>query len=234
MVVKTVLIPLLLVGLLPAGLAAAPEKPPSASAIAAGLPLTGQKPTDFVPKGWEIESSDKGDLNHDSVPDRVLSLTEHRGDDAPKKFDDNYQEPSHLVVVLLGEKGGGLRRYAVNARLWAPGEDTPSFEVAIKNGILLVNEVLGVGQHAEATFRYRHDAGTGKLLLIGFDYHVWHAQQPEQYRRSENYLTGVALDATGNLDGWKPSRRHVIKKTQVPFEKTRMNADNGVADVRPF
>ncbi|HYO64260.1 MAG TPA: hypothetical protein VER08_11560 [Pyrinomonadaceae bacterium] len=158
------------------------------------VPAEGRKAQDFLPRGWQIGSSVEGDLNGDRLPDYALQLV-------PQGYDASgitAAPESHALLILLSA-GGGLRRAGIATKLLVPIVPQYGLEMSLKNGVLVVNQNFGMSNVTDLTHRFRHDAASGRLLLIGKDTYSYHRPQGPEWpatRVSENYLTGVRLTTT--------------------------------------
>lgn len=170
-----------------------PELPPAA-ADAAG----------FVPPGWVLLASRRGDLNGDGADDLALLLRMNDranilsipSGDQTEPFDTN----PHMLVVALAEPGGGFRRAASNRGLFPrpdqpftgdvpPNEDTITLE---RGSLVVFLEYL----RGWARFRFRWQEGA--MRLIGYD--DTGADGGCATATSINYLTGRARLSAGYID----------------------------------
>jgi hypothetical protein len=169
----------------------------------------------FVPKGWKLESQQKGDLNKDGVDDLLILL---RMDEAkniiknegfgPNLFDTN----PRILAVAFGAKAKTYRLVLENHTL-ITRPTVPTLEdlltenggVAIENGTLKV--ALNVFQSAGgwstwlSTFRFRH--GKRGFELIGFERRTLQRNSGEVSEVSINYLTGKVSIGTGTIENDK-------------------------------
>jgi hypothetical protein len=168
----------------------------------------------FVPKGWRLEMSRKGDLNKDGMPDHVLVLRCNDPENivnndgfGPNDFDTN----PRILAVVFARKEGGYNRVLANQTL-IPRNDNPSMEdpldsiaasgIEIKNGALHVQ--LGIFYSAgswtmgskDFTFRWQD----GDFRLIGFDENTVQRNSGETTGTSVNYLTGRMKVTTGSIE----------------------------------
>nr|MDQ3819887.1 hypothetical protein [Acidobacteriota bacterium] len=185
------------------------------------IPLEASRPEDFVPAGWAINSQTQGDLNGDGLKDYALDVT-------PKEPPDFMSYDA--VVVLFAEKGGKLRRFAVNDQLSDNGFGAKQ-ELSFDKGVLVANTNYGNSDATDVTFRFRFDRAAGKLMLIG--YQIENYSRPgshDGYVTSENYLTGVRIETVNHLDtrrnsdaiyGSSTSKRSRLKRLKVTFEEAQ-------------
>ena len=168
----------------------------------AGLvPAEGREPADFVPRGWKTEGAAgvvTGDLNRDGAPDAVLRLVE----DAPAEGAGGVlNERARALVIVLARPGGGYRRAAVAPRLLGcvgcagvlGDPEGGNIQVEIKNGVLNVNQLSGSRWATDLTQRFRHDAATGRFVLIGEDVSEYDRAAGGGTSTSTNYSTGVRV-----------------------------------------
>ena len=185
------------------------------------MPLEGGKIENFVPKGWEIYSEAKGDLNGDGLADAAISigLTEDMKEMLDTS-DDNYESPPYIMVVLFGTEDGKYRRFAANGRLYPKyGNAAPTLE--IKKDVLISNQNFRDGWALDVTLRFRYDPTSEKMLLIGSD--VEHYNRADIYagsKASENYLTGMRIEYAKSAGSRKSSAYSETKKTQIERSKT--------------
>lgn len=199
--------------------AAAQDAPPTLRP--ADVPMRGTRAQDFVPAGWKIASQVQGDLNGDGRADRVLHLVPRDAEYDPGGVG-IAPEAGALVIVLAGS-GGGLRRAGVSTGLLQPLVPQWGLHLAIRRGVLVVNQNYGMTDVVDATHRFRLDVGSGRFILIGRDLFDYHRPQGmyDTVKTSENYLTGVRLVTTGHWAGeryWESTERQAIPRTRTTFE----------------
>jgi hypothetical protein len=165
------------------------------------VPAEGAKPADFVPRGWKLEGGEgvvSGDLNRDGAADSVLRLVE----DLPTEGADGVYNARHrALVILLAKPGGGLRRAAVATKLLgctlcagALGDpEGGNIQIEIKSGVLNVHQLSGSRESTDLTQRFRHDAASGRFLIIGQDVETYDRLEGGGTSESNNYLTGVRV-----------------------------------------
>jgi hypothetical protein len=214
------LLPLLTASLFAAVPAAGQEARPLDPAR---VPAAGARVQDLVPGGWRVAQQAIGDLNGDGRADRVLRVVPRSETHDPG--DVTAGPDGHVIVVLLGEAGGRLRRGGVAPRLLKSGMPQYALEMSIRRGVLVVSQHYGMTRVVDLTHRFRWDAATRRFLLIGRDELVFTRPQrmDPQVRRSENYLTGVRLITTGVAENNRivreSTRRERIPRTRTPMER---------------
>ena len=165
------------------------------------VPAGGRAVADFVPRGWKLEGDEgeiTGDLNRDGAPDKVLRLVEDMPVERP---DGVYNTRYRALVVLFGQPGGGFKRAAVATRLLgcslcagALGDpEGGNITIEIKGGVLNVLQLSGAREATDLTQRFRYDAASGRLQLIGQDVENYDRAEGNSDSVSTNYITGLRV-----------------------------------------
>ena len=177
--------------------------------VLAGEPSSGQF-KDWIPPGWKLLQTSKGDLNKDGRDDVALVLEEKN----PKKIKkDNNLSPLPLnfnkrrLLVLLREKSG--YQELIKKDDFLPSESSeensclvdPLVErgVKIKKGVLQIelNYWFSCGSYGTTheTFKFRLE--NDRLRLIGRDSLSFSRNSGDQEENSKNFLTGQEKIITG-------------------------------------
>ncbi len=188
---------LLACGWAASALAQAPKIP---SVVYPALPRTAADPAGFVPRGWAIIASRRGDLNGDGAADLALLLKMRdranillvpNGRDT-ERFDTN----PHLLLVAFAERRGLYRLAASShglflrpSRPWTGDEPPDADTIALERGDLVVTFF-----YLRGTAKYRFRWRKGAFRLIGYD--SSDATGGCLRRASINYLTGRARVAS--------------------------------------
>ena len=217
----------------------------------AQMPLNGRTAEDFAPRYWKITDESTGDLNNDGLPDKVVAFVidadKTQGLEIlkdPQGVFNNLPSPS-LITVLLATKDGGFRRLATNSRLKPEMEFSTQFRFGIKNGVLGVDEEYSSSNDANrVAFRYRYNAVSDALMLIGFEFEYYTRDRSgNSVTTSENYLTGdrvITIKESGQRRNGKfyyaPTKttREKFNPAKVAFEKSSLNREGGYLEVHPF
>ena len=192
------------------------------------LAATGQAAEDFVPKGWKLEVSRKGDLDKDGREDLALVLRMdsdelvlgRTGPDSP-----GYDTNPRILAVALAQPSGGYRTvlqdHALIPRVQEERFDDPfSAEgLGLDKGTLKVKVSLFLSMggwgasHSTFTFRYQE----GCFKLIGFDSNSVQRNSGETEDVSFNYLSGESWKAKGSIESDKPGKRVKRKLGKKPL-----------------
>jgi hypothetical protein len=195
----------------------------------ASLPREAAQVQAFVPAGWQLESRVEGDLNRDAAADAALVLVEKLPPNADKE---NPPERNRALVILFKTAAGQWQRAAVGSKVllctrcggaFFGVAETP-VEVAITNGVLIVNQEFGSRNLTRQTFRFRYEPAVRKFVLIGLDLHDADRATGATVEESTNFLTGVKLrkqtrlqKRTGN-ELPPVTTRQQVAKTLKPLE----------------
>ena len=190
------------------------------------VPTMARSASGFVPPGWEIERTARGDLNGDKRPDLALVI---RSTDknliianpnglGADSFNSN---PRAIIVALnLGARGYGLSDVSTklipridNAIIDDPFGES---EMVIKKGVLLVSirfwASAGSWSMSNTTFTFRDQ--NEAVQLIGYDQTHIHRASGEMTTTSVNYMTGRMSIGKGSIEHDR------VKKTWKNIGKT--------------
>jgi hypothetical protein len=165
------------------------------------LPLLADAPPRFVPAGWRLETQLDADFNGDSQADVAMVI---RNDD------------ERWLLVALKE-GKGLRRIGLGELDPYPLGDG---SLEAKKGVLVMTDLTGGTTAIQSTYRYRYEAATNRMQLIGDDAELYsRTNQHGGIKVSTNRLSGVRLTQTSTLDEQGEYRFSKEKRTTVPKDK---------------
>ena len=184
------------------------------------FPEKGKTVNDFIPKGWKILRTVKGDLNNDKLEDTAIVIEK----------DGTY--------VLTGKNDKGFIQSEGD-------EENPTLmdtldEISIKNNILKINfnYVLSAGSWAASRTVYTFRFQNNRFELIGFDNNSYMRNSGEKEEFSVNFSTNKVKITTGgnisdkNSDKQKEEWKKVnIKKKYVLNEMTDGTMDEIVSYV---
>ena len=186
------------------------------------VPQEGKAPQDFVPAGWKIEDTLKGDLDRNGSEDVVLQLIEQGPE---KTADGELVDHARALVALLSE-GGKLRRAGASNKvlycntcagtLSAPGPG----QVKIAKGVIIVDQISGSRETTHTTLRFRYEPKDKRFLLIGEDVGNSDRNTGETNSVSTNLLTGLRITEKLRYDEKKDKEVTVSsKKDKVPLTR---------------
>lgn len=169
-------------------------------------------PEGFVPPGWRLEQSRRGDFTGDGVEDVAFVLRQAEPANilanpglGERRFDTN---PRILVIAFGRADHSGFDLALQNTTL-IPRREDPTREdplagdaIAIARGALKVRLRLfssaGSWETASTTYTFRHRDGA--LRMVGFDRSTTLRNTGETKGLSINYLTGRVQRTTGRIE----------------------------------
>ena len=187
------------------------------------VPQQGKTPQDFVPSGWKIEDTVRGDLDKNGSEDVVLQLVEAGPD---SNAEGEVLEHARALLVLLTE-GATLRRAgASNQVLYcttcAGTLSTPGAvgQVKLQKGVLLIEQSSGSREMTHSLLRFRFEPKDKRFLLIGEDIERTDRAVGSTDKVSTNLLTGQRLSEKLQFDE-KQNKNVTLstKKEKVPVKK---------------
>jgi hypothetical protein len=166
---------------------------------ASNIPARADAPPRFVPEGWRVETQLEADYDGDGKFDIAMVV---RSDE------------ERWLLVAVGE-GKGLRRIGLGEMDAYPLGDA---SLEAKKGVLVVNDLTGGTTAIASTYRYRYEAASGRMQLIGDDVELYSRTNAHGgIKVSTNRLTGVRLTQTSTIDEPDGERRFSKeKKSTVP------------------
>lgn len=151
-----------------------------------GLATEGPRAAAFVPRGWVLEQQAEGDLTGDRRPDLAIVIRQQRPDDA--------EHDRALVVVERGD--GAYARIGVGSRFLLCSSCFGSVAgpvgaplVSVRRGVLHVEQLSGTREARERSLRFRLDAESGRLFLVGEDLMTWDRTEGRGTRTSTSYTS---------------------------------------------
>ena len=175
------------------------------------LPSRAPDAAGFVPPGWGLEATAKGDLNGDGAPDLALVLKAkdpsavipNESGLCGEELDTN---PRILAAALA--EGGAYRLAAYDSEIISRRDNPCAVDhfsaeesLEVSRGVLTLSleRFMSAGGWSMSrtgfTFRWQQDA----LRLIGYDFSNVQRNTGEMSTLSINYLTGRVKTTTGNI-----------------------------------
>jgi hypothetical protein len=153
-----------------------------AFAAAPEFPLRADAPPRFVPAGWRVESRIEADFDKDGRNDIAMIV---RNDE------------QRYLLVAVGE-GKGLRRVGLGELDAYPQGDAT---LSAPKGVLVVEDLTGGSSAFASTYRYRYEAASGRMRLIGDDVEFYSRTNAHgSVKVSSNRLTGKRTRQTSTPD----------------------------------
>ncbi|MEO9021185.1 MAG: hypothetical protein ABI237_14300 [Ginsengibacter sp.] len=169
----------------------------------------GNSINDFVPKGWIILKSAKGDLNRDKL-NNIAFVLQHRDSVSLIKNDDGYSDtvitqPRILVIAFYNK---ATKKYDLNEQSNSfilyhdnPTIDDPFQIISIANKVLQIDFSIfySMGSWEMSSNSYKFRFQDNEFKLIGADYNSTMRNTGETEDRSYNFLTKKVAITTGNI-----------------------------------
>jgi len=186
------------------------------------VPKQGQAPGDFVPAGWKIEETIRGDLDKTGGEDTLLQLVE----DKPANDAEGVPTDRARALLALLAEGGKLKLGGASNKvlycttcagtLGGTGEGL----VKIVKGVVLVDQLSGSRESTHTLLRFRHDAKERRFQLIGEDVDKADRGEGTTQKVSTNLLTGQRVTESLRYDSKQDKDVPVSsKKSKVAVKK---------------
>lgn len=129
------------------------------------LPRTGKTIHSFVPKGWSIKDSIKGDFNKDKLEDVVLVLY-----NKVEEKEDSYEYDCNRPLLILQKTNNGFALSAytskgVLCKRCGGAFGDPYESISLENNVLNISHYAGSAWRWSKNFTFRFQ--NNKWLLIG-------------------------------------------------------------------
>lgn len=196
------------------------------------VPLQGRLTHDFVPAGWAVRDSARGDLNGDGGADAALVLQRRDSVTLVNASGDTVTTQPRILVVLFRTAAHALR-LAEQSNTFILPHDNPAMEdpyrgMTIAKGSLRLRFRLfynmGSWYVTESSYQFRYQQA--QFVLIGADYTYRHRGTAEVAQYSYNFLTGKRSKVAGSdkqgfsRPAWKQlnlKTRKTLKTFRAPF-----------------
>jgi hypothetical protein len=194
------------------------------------IDLKGKTLSDFVPAGWIILDSAKGDLNKDGRKDAAIIL-QYKDSVALVKSDEDtvLTQPRILVIIFknISENSYYLQQQSKSFILNHDdsGMDDPFQELTIDKGILQIKFQLfyNIGSWFVTNASYKFRYQSNEFVLIGADNSSFHRATHDYEEYSYNFLTKKRSLTKGNEN--KGIKKTTLKSLNIQFLKTLKTFD---------
>ncbi len=187
----------------------------------------GHRLNDFVPFGWTILDSAKGDLNQDGRKDAVIIL---QHDDSVRliKSEDTILTQPRILVILFKNTSDSSFHLSEQSNSFIlthddPFMDDPYQEMTIDKGVLKLNFhtffTSGSWYTTSGTYKFRYDGK--EFILIGAELFTIHRATLDYENYSYNFLTNKRNYTKGNDQ--KATKRTTVKNVTISKPMTFNN-----------
>lgn len=174
----------------------------------------------FIPKGWILLDSTKGDLNKDKFDDLVLVI-QHKDSVKMIKYDFEDSEvvltqPRVLLILFYNQLARQYELIEQNNQFILNHDnenmEDPYLEMFINNGVLniCVYIFMNIGSWEVSNNAYQFRYQNNEFALIGADCRSTNRGSGATEDRSYNFLTKKVKIATGNISS---DRHRVVWRT---------------------
>jgi hypothetical protein len=164
--------------------------------IADKIPASAKTIEAFIPEGWKIEQKLVADLTKDKIDDVVLELREDKTPSVESEI-------GRVLVVIMQSNAKTFTKVGVGEQVLlcpecfgmlggANGEGNA--EIKIRKGVLIIDQLMGSREARNTVYRFRYDAKTRRMALIGEDIKNYDRATGDAASKSINYLIGSQLD----------------------------------------
>ena len=165
----------------------------------------GKQVKDFIPAGWMILDSARGDLNKDNLPDAAIILQHKDSISIVKDIEDTVIIRPRILILLFKNKADNSFELIQQSNSFilmhdSPAMDDPFDELNIYAGILEIKFRLfyNMGSWYVSTASYKFRYQKGEFVLIGADSFSLHRATMDFEEYSYNFLTKKRNLTKGN------------------------------------
>ncbi|MBC7829669.1 MAG: hypothetical protein H7122_18140 [Chitinophagaceae bacterium] len=185
----------------------------------------GYKLSDFVPLGWSILDSAKGDLNKDGINDAAIILEYNDSITFVKSREDTVLTQPRMLLILFKTALDNNFRVAAQSNSFilnhdSPAMDDPYQELKIDKGVLRIrfHMFYNIGSWYVTNTSYKFRYQQGEFILIGADYYSFHRASLDFEEYSYNFLTKKRSFTKGNDN--KGTKKTTWKSVKISMPKT--------------
>lgn len=167
----------------------------------------------FIPNGWTLLDSTKGDLNKDNHNDLVL-IIQHKDSVTIIKNDSDYSDTvltqPRILIILFHNQTANQYQLVEQSNSFILNHDDPNMEepyqdISVSNGVLKIDFQIfmnmGGWGMSNNSYKFRYQAN--QFVLIGADYNSFNRGSGETEDRNYNFLTKKVKVETGTIESDK-------------------------------
>lgn len=189
---------------------------------------SGESINDFVPAGWTILDSIKGDLNKDYIDDAVIILQHEESVTLINTDGDTTLTQPRILLILIKDTVSNSFKLTDRSNSFILKHDNPAMEdpyqgLAINKGVLEItfNIFYNMGSWYVTNASYKFRYQQGEFVLIGADNYSFHRATHDFEDYSYNFLTRKRILTKGNdNNGTKKSTSKTLSLSTLKTLKT--------------
>lgn len=185
---------------------------------------SGKRVHDFIPFGWTILDSTKGDLNKDAIDDAVIILQHKDSVTLINTEGDSIRTQPRILLILFKNAFSEVYELTEQSNSFILKHDNPSMDdpyksLSINKRVLEItfNIFFNMGSWYVTNASYKFRYQQGQFVLIGADNSSFHRASHDYENYSYNFLTKKRFLTKGNdIKGtkkttWKPLKITTLK-----------------------
>jgi hypothetical protein len=149
----------------------------------------------FIPEGWKLIKSGKGDLNNDGLED-ICGIIEYNIND-----ENNEESPPRILFIALKEKDIYHLSIQTDKAIMPVYAEDPLTDFNIEGGSMVIKFWFGDACKYDYTFRFRFQNSGWYLTGSTINSSCLMAESGTQSNADTNYLTGIMIKTTVTKEG---------------------------------
>ena len=167
----------------------------------------------FIPNGWTLLDSTKGDLNKDNHNDLVL-IIQHKNSVTIIKNDSDYSDTvltqPRILIILFHNQTANQYQLVEQSNSFILNHDDPNMEepyqdISVSNCVLKIDFQIFMNEGgwgmSNNSYKFRYQ--DNQFVLIGADYNSFNRGSGETDDRNYNFLTKKVKVETGTIESDK-------------------------------